>query len=693
MRSRNDRHHPPRQQRGAFSIIAGVTLLVALACLMLVVDSGRLYLEQRRLQKLADTAALEAVTRLESGDCSHAPDDALEFAAENATRQGFLDNARQSLTAECVTIISQNDRRTASVASDGRAVRVILGHRVPASLVLRSGNLFDASIPADVELRAVAVAEREEPGAAFSVGAQLLRLNDNKLLGTLLKTVGLDPQLLTVLDSAGLANVSVTPAGLLQALGVNVGIEPLKALSPAGLVELADTEVGLLSLDKLLVLSLDLITDNALETELKALQEAVSVNSLLRDVQLHLFRTDEHPGLLALSTDAVGSALDARVNLEQLLSTALMIGLHEEGRGLKLDEVGVAGLVTVKAGVVEPPSIGIGPIGTTAFNAQVRLLVDVDTDDGLLSPLLKLLGTRINLPVIVDLVDATGTLTAIDCSASPPEATIEVESRVGSTCIGRMPEDALWSTRGSCTSAVQDETMIRLLGSSLLHGQVALPVLRETDELTLAEGESGSTGVNSLNLGTLVDELVDELLKLLATSGSVPDSFTPAQATSIADRYLALPLLAPSASSGNYSLSDLHKVQDRLEADGLDWDRPGLLGLLARPMHEEWRSKAETNCLSLTHYRSDCVRNTLIASLQTEADGGLLGGLLTTLFGKVVQPLLANVLDPLTDALKGILDLVGDLLTSLLADTLGLELGRTDVEVQAISCGIPRLVR
>ena len=59
----SSRHH----QRGAFSVIAAVMLLPLLAFMALVVDSGRLYMEKRVLQKAADTAALEAVAR--HGNC------------------------------------------------------------------------------------------------------------------------------------------------------------------------------------------------------------------------------------------------------------------------------------------------------------------------------------------------------------------------------------------------------------------------------------------------------------------------------------------------------------------------------------------------------------------------------------------------------------------------------------------------
>ena len=53
----------PQQQRGAIGLMAAVTLGMVLLFMLLVVDSGRLYLEQRKLQRVADMAVLEAVSR------------------------------------------------------------------------------------------------------------------------------------------------------------------------------------------------------------------------------------------------------------------------------------------------------------------------------------------------------------------------------------------------------------------------------------------------------------------------------------------------------------------------------------------------------------------------------------------------------------------------------------------------------
>lgn len=53
----------PARQRGAIGLMGAMTLGIALLFMLLVVDSGRLYLEKRKLQRVADTAALEVVTR------------------------------------------------------------------------------------------------------------------------------------------------------------------------------------------------------------------------------------------------------------------------------------------------------------------------------------------------------------------------------------------------------------------------------------------------------------------------------------------------------------------------------------------------------------------------------------------------------------------------------------------------------
>jgi hypothetical protein len=45
------------RQRGAIGLMAAATLSLALVLMLLVVDTGRLYMEQRKLQRVVDSAA------------------------------------------------------------------------------------------------------------------------------------------------------------------------------------------------------------------------------------------------------------------------------------------------------------------------------------------------------------------------------------------------------------------------------------------------------------------------------------------------------------------------------------------------------------------------------------------------------------------------------------------------------------
>lgn len=704
-----------RKQQGAFSIMTAFLLLMLMMFLALILDSGRLYLEQRKLQKIADTAALGALLILPDGHCATDYDRTRLGAVDNAATNGFHDSDPRALEVHCASLeVDGNGRRHAVHDASGPAVEVTAFHRVPSSLILQVGNVFNSSTPREITLRATAVAARDEPVAVFTVGSQLLRLNNSKLLGTLLTAVGLKPETLTLLDSIGLANASITPSGLLAALGVNVGIEQLKALSPEGLVDLVHTKVGALGITKLIDASIQLVDDSVLKADLTALQlRLLSEAEILKDLNLHLFGTPTSPGLLSLSTDgdgSIGAALDARINLGDLLSTSLLIGAQgralaigaPDASGAPTEALGLLNTVTLQAGVVEPPSIGVGPVGTTAYNAQVRLKLEVNTSAGILGPLLELLGTSIHLPIIVDLANASGEVTALSCDGPDPSASIELVSAIGSACIGNMPADTLWSTRGSCVDNVRDLSLVRLLSLNLLSGSVALPLLRApAEELVfrqedLPQTQSGRP--NPLHIGTLIDDLVKELLGLLGNA-NVPEKLSVEQAVAIADLYLNSP---PPAHTDSYTYMEIEAIRNRLQKDKIDWDRP--IFLFSQRMSAEWahsvrEAPVSGGCFIVgsanpLRYTANCVRDQLVQSLQSDAKPGLLGGLINGLVGKVLQPLLVAILGTLTELLEALLNAIGEyILTPLLADLLGLELNRTDVTVESIGCGAPRLVQ
>lgn len=693
-----------QRQRGAFSILSAATLVMAILFLALVVDSGRLYLEQRKLQKLADTAALESISRLESGNCALDTANAHLYAVENAASYGFVGNGQQSLTSSCVSIsIIDGLRVPTPDAAGGRAVRVVTRNEVPASIIVRSGGLFGLPGNSTVRLQAVAVAEKDrEPMAVFSVGAQLLDLNPDGLLPRLLEGAGVNVTALTLLDPEGLANAQVTPGGLLQALGVEVGINQLKALTPDGLAELVDTQVGAVGIQQLINASAKLVTHNqTLAADINTLGREL-IGTELENAAVNLISTADRPGLLQLASgpnQAVGSALDVKLNLGDVLSTGLMTAV--QGRGLLVEQLNLLnGTLAMRIGIVEPPAFGIGPVGTTASNAQLRIQANVDSSKllgGLLEPLVSL-----KLPIIIDLANAKGEVTNIDCSRPVPEATIDVESGVGNICIGTMPGNTPWSTDESCATDLEDTVILQLLNMSLIQGNTTVPLLSTRinptrDTLTLAEQESDETEPNQLKIGESVNNLLSDILAMIKIDMPKKQNGNPGfnkdQATAIASKYLS-----------SFSYNGV-VISNRLKADGLDWPRPTLcipiIGCVtSTTMTSEWLHNGGNTCAI---DKTKCL-NTLVTSLQTEAKGGLLENLFTGIgellkpllsqlsLGSDSQPLLLIVLSPVLSILGDLLNQVGEGLSDLL-DTLGLELGKSKIKVHSISCGLPRLVQ
>lgn len=750
-----------QSQHGAFSIMAAATLLMSLLFLVLVLDSGRLYLEQRHLQKIADTAALETIAKVTNGNCSS--DDisvVAGYAEGNASRYG---SSGETLITQCVTVSSINGLRQATLDSEnGRAVKVTTAKTVPASLVIKAQSLI-GNIPSTIRLQATAVAERGEPTASFTVGSQLLRLENSRLLGQLLKTVGLNPEHLTVLDSKGLANAMITPAGLLKALGIDVGIHELKALSPQGLIDLVDTKIGLIGIDELLAVSAEVVSDSALGVDLDVLRQGILSSPLLKDIKLNLLGDETRAGLLNLTSNTegpLGSALDAQVNLGDIISTSILLGVHETGQGLLIPGLNLLGQ-RVELGIVEPPSIGVGPVGTTAYNAQVRLYIGVDTNN-LLGGALRwltetILGTRINLPIWIDVVSGQGTLEEIDCNSQPPTVDISVESKILNVCVGKLPDNLKWSSSASCETNLQDDQLIKLLHLPILSGKTHIPALKHDDMLVnMIAGSTVSTSPNKLDLGNTVEGIVNGLLDLLSGLFRRPDAMNNnpnldySQAgqdrliESLAIQYLQATAVTPG---GAYNVKN---VTDLILNGGSELDENGKQ-IISPLVDENWiiPKSIPTTCLLVTcpsrlwndgtfseafkaysephglldllgistldngYYAcggllsallawNTCIENNLVKFLKAKPgginmnssiDGDNISDPNVSVDTMQCKGILCILLKPVVLLLKPILNGVGGLLNLVLNNLLGIELGRTDVTVSSINCNNPMLVR
>lgn len=752
------------RERGAISILTAITLVLLVSLLALVVDSGRLYFEQRNLQKIADMAALETVSRLPNGHCANASRyqlDIQSLARENAQSHNFLDNtdseATQQLIARCGDIFTVDGIREKQAREDGPAVLIEARHEVPASLIMRAGSLFNAALPANIDLRASAAATKSEPVTAFSVGSQLLRLNDNALLAAVLRDAGLDTHHLSVLDSRGLVEASISPAGLLDALGIELNVHQLRALSPADLVALVETRVGPLPISDLVALIGSVVPDTELRATLMALAGDIHGNPLLSLQSVPLLGLGNTPGLIRLEADTgnpLGALLDTQINLGALLGATLLFGA--QGRALHIPELNLLG-VQVQLGVVEPPAIGIGPVGTKAYSAQIRLHLDVDTNrllGGSLSWLTNtILGTRIRLPIWIDLVAGSSTVTDIDCGSQTPTVDIQVDAHILDLCIGEASDDFKWTAGSSCAAMPSETELIRLLHLPVLTspaGGARIPALHHQDDMErLVARETRSSSVNPLDLGQAVDALVSGLLDVLSgifrsPSSELASQLTPsptAQDQLIAN--MAHQYLEATKSNGFYNVDQVIDLvlhgSDQTDEQGNqvlsplvddDWAIPnsiprsclltvcpvsmwndgtfssamkaytvpgGLLDLLGISTLGNGYLACGGLLSSLLNW-NNCIRHNLTRILQQKPGGINLSQSQDGL--SIANPstpvtcsgFICTLLQPVLTLIKPILTGIGDFLMVILNDTLGIELGRVDVSVESIQCGAPTLV-
>lgn len=704
-----------RHGRQTGSILVNTAIAMSLIVVALIgTELGYLFYMKREFQKTADLAALagaQYLPVLSSSDCSKEAQAARSNAAVNLPGV--------SLTkVECGQWSTASPKAITVTGTTPNAVHVSINEAPPSILSFFSGNRV-------IGVEAIAV--RDEPMSVFSVGSNLVNTNPEGALINVLRLVGVDPSI-NLLTFRGLAGVNIKPSGLLQALDVNVstdiGVGELNTLLAARKVSISNVVNAVVSLagqQGVVNTQVLLGAIEGLGIDLDALNVQLGSTGSVPETGRGLFA--------AIQAPTTASALNVDVDAMSLLTAAVGVGTKTHAATLDLGLGGVTALTGVSADaklrIIEPPSIGIGSIGTTAYNAQVRLYVKISTvAGGLVSTLLNLLGTSIDLPIMIDVTNAYAELKSIDCTASPNTATFDVRSSILNACIGNPVigvanptpaqfEAAVFSTSKICDAGLQNMTLVKLLGLNLLSGKAYVPALSQVDPVTVPVGGYADTPPNGLAIADTVATLTSELLKLvLAQPGSdVAIAPLPASiATSAADDYLAR---AGTLSTGKYNIDS---VVDLLSKDDLTWDRPcGLLTLGTCPMPSKWKEEItpiillNPGCTGSSAAYNSCVRAKLIDELQTTQGGGLLGtvlgavgnligGLLgtngSTAPGVPKQNLLAGILSPVIELLRPTLNMVGQLISkTVLSDIAGLDIGRSRVALQSLSCKNTKLVR
>lgn len=683
--------------RQSGSIVINTAIALSLIVIALIgTELGYLFFTKRELQKTADLAATAGGSAVLPTDCSAARAAALANAASNLSgftpvvACGRWDPAHGS------------ERNFIADQTAFNAVHVVIAGTPPPLL---------AFFPGQRSLQAEAIAAVTDPLAAFSVGSTLLRTGDS-VLGDLLKGIGLNLTGTSLVGYDGLAQVQITPGGLLQAMGIpvasDIGVGELNTLLAAETVQLGpllDAIVTLGGQDSLLASNTTLL--NAVATRVGAPDLQVQLGTLAGGPS-GLFAEIVAPGASATS------ALNVNVNALDLLYSS--IGVATQKHAVAVNGLSALGLVNARTVLIEPPSIAIGGVGATAYTAQLRTWVEIDTGN------LPVIGhvARVKLPIMIDLVNGRGTLTemctpALRMPDGTERAAIAVDASIAKVCVGRpganpANEAEIFSTNASCDQNLADEDLLRvgLLGVNLvsLRTHLNLDALPLQDSVTLAAGETGTVG-NNLLLGSTIQNITDALLATL-----LAETLDRGPALSLAQRQTMAQDLwnGQGAACGDRAcrVSRLTNVKAAMEntISGLD----GFPGGLSSDVLALLNDTLALNVQGLLTGVGNLVGGLLtsVGDVLGAVLGGVIGGCTaligsndaacvgdianslggnTATGGDTVPNAITALTSYLLPALRPALDEVGsNVLTPILNDLLGLRLGEIDIHLQSLNC-------
>ena len=370
----------PRQQRGAIGLMAVVVLGMVLIFMLLVVDSGRLYLEQRKLQRVADMAVLETVSR--GGSCTNGT--AVTYVNENATRNGFAPGGVQKITPTCGILVTGSDKLRTFQASttQSSAIRVIATTTVPTSLAGGLWSLFAKDgFDLDTNLTASAVGSNGgAPLAMLSIRSSLLDVNtaNSPLLNSLIGGLLGGSLNLTAVSWQGLASTDINLLSYLDQLAISVGAKV------GDYNQLLKTDVSLTQLIDAAIKVLEK-NGNGVTIASKALGEIKLIASNTKILNLGK--------LLNIQNGTPSTGLDTNLKVLTLLEGVVQLANGQSAATATINtKIPVIGNVSIYVKVIEPPQISIignpalakadptGPNQIYVKTAQVQTRIHLDLE-------------------------------------------------------------------------------------------------------------------------------------------------------------------------------------------------------------------------------------------------------------------------------------------------------------------------
>ncbi|MGS0543933.1 hypothetical protein HXW87_07240 [Pseudomonas sp. Y5-11] len=408
------------RQRGAIGLMAAATLSLALVLMLLVVDTGRLYMEQRKLQRVVDSAALEAVSR--GGNCQSGLS-AATYAGQSAVRNGYIVDGNNTLVTTCgsVQTAATGLRAFTADATQSTAVKVAASRTVTTSFAGGVQALFTGSaVSLNTTLNASAVAAQPTPTVAqLNIRSNLASINtaQSNILNPLFSGLLGGNVNLTALGWDGLLNTDINLLSYLNQLAINLNV------AAGNYTQLLNTQATVTQLIQAAATVVQL--NGATATVITALGQLQVAAINAAPVKLG--------DILQLQTGTTAAGLDANLQLLQLIQGLVQLANSKSAVAATLP-ISVLGLanVTVRVKVIEPPqfsAIGdparakanpLGPDRIYVRTAQIRTLLSVNLPvltgvTGLTSAVLGLVGTltpTLNALLSLNLV---ATLNSVGC--------------------------------------------------------------------------------------------------------------------------------------------------------------------------------------------------------------------------------------------------------------------------------------
>jgi uncharacterized membrane protein len=368
----------PTRQRGAIGLMAAATLSLAVVLMLLVVDTGRLYMEQRKLQRVVDNAALEAVSR--GGNCLPGLT-AASYVGQSAVRNGFIVDTNNTLATTCGTLVTAaTGLRTFTVdATQAAAVKVAASRTLTTSFAGGVQALFSGSaVSLNTTLNASAVAAKpQQTVAQLNIRSTLASIDtaQSNILNPIFSGLLGGNVNLTALGWDGLLNTDINLLSYLNQLAINLNV------TAGNYSQLLNTQATVTQLIQ------------AAATVVQRSGATAEVMTALGNLQLAAINTApvKLGDILQLQSGTTAAGLDANLQLLQLIQGVVQLANSKSAVAATLP-ISVLGLanVTVRVKVIEPPqfsAIGdpalakadpLGPNRIYVRTAQIRTMLSLN---------------------------------------------------------------------------------------------------------------------------------------------------------------------------------------------------------------------------------------------------------------------------------------------------------------------------